>query len=487
MCGIAGCIHRGQGSGNIGHEMTAMLQSMKHRGPDSTGFALYGQPARADELRHALQGRRAGGPAEAASTSIEQIKRAPGRGRRPAPVAGRRDRRRATRRPSTPSATASATTATCGGFADYVEDVEGAEILSIGNALELIKDLGDAGHGLRPVPARRTSSARTPSATSAWRPSRTSTSARPTPSGPTRSSDVSVVHNGQLTNYWGKRRDLERQRPPLHVELRFRADRGLPRRPAGPAARRSRTPCGTRSRSSTACSPTGGDLGQPRHGQGRHGGQADGALRGRRLRRPRLRGGRDPQHLPPRDRHLRPLRRRGARMAELNRAAARPDRTLGLARPSSSPAAPSRSSSRRRRRRTSSIPDASAVDFNKRAEFDAGRAGHHGDQPEDPRADAARATAPSWSTTRGAKHSLGVGILNRLRLYLRGQPRLLRLRPDRRPERPHQGPGRLVLRREHAGRHGRDREERRLVLRRGPARRRPGLQGRRRRRAPAST
>lgn len=43
MCGIAGLIHR-NGSGDIGQEMTAMLQSLKHRGPDSTGFAIYGKP-----------------------------------------------------------------------------------------------------------------------------------------------------------------------------------------------------------------------------------------------------------------------------------------------------------------------------------------------------------------------------------------------------------------------------------------------------------
>ena len=30
MCGIAGLIHR-DGTGNIGAEMTAMLQSLKHR------------------------------------------------------------------------------------------------------------------------------------------------------------------------------------------------------------------------------------------------------------------------------------------------------------------------------------------------------------------------------------------------------------------------------------------------------------------------
>ena len=46
MCGIAGVIHR-DGSADIGAELTAMLQSMKHRGPDSTGYAVYGP---ADDL-----------------------------------------------------------------------------------------------------------------------------------------------------------------------------------------------------------------------------------------------------------------------------------------------------------------------------------------------------------------------------------------------------------------------------------------------------
>ena len=44
MCGIAGLIHR-NGSSNVGQEMTDMLQALKHRGPDSTGFAIYGEPA----------------------------------------------------------------------------------------------------------------------------------------------------------------------------------------------------------------------------------------------------------------------------------------------------------------------------------------------------------------------------------------------------------------------------------------------------------
>jgi glutamate synthase domain-containing protein 1 len=62
MCGIAGLIHRGA-CGEVGGEMLSMLQSMKHRGPDSTGLALYGAPegdrlimrfkvAEQEELRH---------------------------------------------------------------------------------------------------------------------------------------------------------------------------------------------------------------------------------------------------------------------------------------------------------------------------------------------------------------------------------------------------------------------------------------------------
>ena len=45
MCGIAGIIYRDGAPHPIGDEMTRMLQSMKHRGPDSTGYALYGEPA----------------------------------------------------------------------------------------------------------------------------------------------------------------------------------------------------------------------------------------------------------------------------------------------------------------------------------------------------------------------------------------------------------------------------------------------------------
>jgi glutamate synthase domain-containing protein 1 len=52
MCGIAGLIWKGGVTSDIGSEMTQMLQALKHRGPDSTGFALYGK---SDEDVHILR------------------------------------------------------------------------------------------------------------------------------------------------------------------------------------------------------------------------------------------------------------------------------------------------------------------------------------------------------------------------------------------------------------------------------------------------
>ena len=41
MCAIAGLIHRGTPS-KVVYELQGMLQALKHRGEDSTGYALCG-------------------------------------------------------------------------------------------------------------------------------------------------------------------------------------------------------------------------------------------------------------------------------------------------------------------------------------------------------------------------------------------------------------------------------------------------------------
>ena len=42
MCGIAGVLYKDEKQHNVGENLTAMLKSLQHRGPDSAGFAIYG-------------------------------------------------------------------------------------------------------------------------------------------------------------------------------------------------------------------------------------------------------------------------------------------------------------------------------------------------------------------------------------------------------------------------------------------------------------
>ncbi len=206
MCGIAGLIHRG-GSADIGSEMTAMLQSIKHRGPDSTGFALYGtglndqyvmrfkvaeqeDVRKGFRIRDEMKARKAAVDARLAELGVEVVGEA-----QVTEYAYRYvfafdgDLRRAT---------------------DYVEDIEGVEIISLGHALELVKDLGDATrvsaqYGLGGFEGTH-AIGHTRMATESDVDIR---SAHPYWAYPF--NDVAVVHNGQLTNYWGMRREMERR------------------------------------------------------------------------------------------------------------------------------------------------------------------------------------------------------------------------------------------------------------------------------------
>ena len=152
MCGIAGLIHR-DGATNVGKEMTAMLQSLKHRGPDFDGLRhlrrLDGQ-----RICHAAQARRAGGSGQGPPHPAEDQGTA-GRGRQAARRARRRDRRGRPKPRPMPSAIACAMPATRGGSPTDIEHIEGAEVLSFGSALELIKDLGDATQVSRAIWARQ--------------------------------------------------------------------------------------------------------------------------------------------------------------------------------------------------------------------------------------------------------------------------------------------------------------------------------------------
>jgi len=202
MCGLAGVIHR-DGPADLGEELTRMLQSMKHRGPDSTGYALYGPKDDMVVIRFVLAE-----PNEANRIGMDE----------------RLERNRAeveSRLAKIGANVATMNSETGYAFratvqysgelkplADYLEDVPGCEVLSLGNSLEIIKDLGDAEtvgeqyrlpgftgtHGMGHVRMATESDVDLASAHPYW--------AYPF-------ADVAVVHNGQLTNYHQWKRRLE--------------------------------------------------------------------------------------------------------------------------------------------------------------------------------------------------------------------------------------------------------------------------------------
>jgi len=204
MCGIAGIIYR-DGTRDVGRDMTRMLQSMKHRGPDSTGYALYGQPHNGQVvMRYTLADANTPRDFEFDDRiqrhQTQVVTRLKAAGARIEDV-----------EPETEYAYR--TTLTYGGdlkdLTDRIEDIPDAEVLSIGRSLEIIKDLGDAEtvseqyglggfegtHAIGHVRMATESDVDISGAHPYW--------AYPF-------SDIAVVHNGQLTNYFQWKRRLER-------------------------------------------------------------------------------------------------------------------------------------------------------------------------------------------------------------------------------------------------------------------------------------
>ena len=207
MCGIAGIIHKGK-AGNVGGEMTAMLQALKHRGPDSTGYAVYSEGRDPGEyvmrIKVAEAEDRAIGHG-ASKLMADRVARVDGiLAEHGAKVISKESpvehalRYVLTHDGDTPA------------MADHIEEDKGTEILSMGNGLELVKDLGDAGdvagaydlggfvgtHGIGHTRMATESDVDIKSAHPYW--------AFPY-------NDISVVHNGQITNYWIMRREMERR------------------------------------------------------------------------------------------------------------------------------------------------------------------------------------------------------------------------------------------------------------------------------------
>ena len=195
MCGIAGIMYRGSDqSFHTGQALIQMLDGCQHRGPDSTGFALYSS-YRPDQLklRFFL------GNEQLPDQAIEAIRqRLTELGARITDQAHIGDNYRV--------------------VVEYSDDVQqlayaierAAKVISIGTSLEIVKDVGRAhdvddrysvrdyqgSHGLGHVRLATESDVKPEASHPFWA---------------TGYADVAIVHNGQITNYWKMRRRLEQR------------------------------------------------------------------------------------------------------------------------------------------------------------------------------------------------------------------------------------------------------------------------------------
>ena len=206
MCGIAGLIHRGKSS-NVGQELQGMLQALKHRGEDSTGYALYGDT---DGQNFIMRFKVGENVAEGSSSIKEDISVYDERKKTVDRYLSDLGARIVKEERILPYSLRYEVKydKDLMEFSQRIESVPGVEILSMGKSLEVIKDLGNAKavcdrynldkvvgtHAIGHARMATESGVDIKSAQPFW--------------GYT-FSDVSVVHNGQLTNYWNNRRVLE--------------------------------------------------------------------------------------------------------------------------------------------------------------------------------------------------------------------------------------------------------------------------------------
>jgi len=195
MCGIAGIMYRGTGqSFDTGKALIQMLDACQHRGPDSTGFALYGAAQSGKlKLRFFLDNEQ--NSEETMQTIRRRLSELGAVIKEEAQVG---DNYRVT--------------------VAYGDDVQklayemehAAKVISIGSSLEIVKDVGSAHdvddrydvhnfqgtHGLGHVRLATESDVKPEAAHPFWA---------------TGFADVAIVHNGQITNYWKMRRRLEQR------------------------------------------------------------------------------------------------------------------------------------------------------------------------------------------------------------------------------------------------------------------------------------
>jgi glutamate synthase domain-containing protein 1 len=203
MCGIAGILYKTDGERHdVGSALIQMLDGCQHRGPDSTGFALYHEAngERCLRLRFLVG---AGGGADETLARIRDKLAELGAQILEEELVG----------------------STVRYLVRYGGDVQAlsyalehaATLISIGESLDIVKDVGGAHdvdatyhvagftgtHGIGHV-RLATESDVTPD--------------RSHPFWATGFADVAIVHNGQITNYWKMRRRLEKRGMEFHTD-----------------------------------------------------------------------------------------------------------------------------------------------------------------------------------------------------------------------------------------------------------------------------
>jgi glutamate synthase domain-containing protein 1 len=186
----------------VGADIVELAAAMRHRGPDSTGFAVYGpQRERGYVVRGYLSDRTA---LDSTLQQVDDLLRVQDSELMGEPTWDETGQPHVLFRMEIDELT------DLKAWVDAVEDLAGTEILSMGRSLEIVKDVGDARevdakHGVSLMQGTHalsnmrlaTESLVSPIASHPfW--------ARPFP-------DVCIVHNGQLTNYFTWRRRLQRE------------------------------------------------------------------------------------------------------------------------------------------------------------------------------------------------------------------------------------------------------------------------------------
>jgi glutamate synthase domain-containing protein 1 len=190
MCGIAGIFFKKANSNQLlGKALVNMLDGCQHRGPDSTGFALYKEDLSGLRLRFLVEPGDEVTPSRIREALAQQGAKIEGEVREGASYVF--------------------DVAFDGEIRPFAYAMEhAAKLVSIGTSLDIVKDVGSSheldalyhvgevrgSHGIGHVRLATESDVKPESAHPFWA---------------TGFSDIAIVHNGQITNYWKMRRRLE--------------------------------------------------------------------------------------------------------------------------------------------------------------------------------------------------------------------------------------------------------------------------------------